>query len=85
MLLPQQQRIKTAIMEKLDIDLIRQQAENGVLNFQGEQYSWKPLSFCFWRFLKKNCMDDKYLNFHFFIYFKSKLIMFQTTPTTWST
>ena len=36
MLLPNQHRIKTAIMEKLDIDLIRQQAENGVLNFQGE-------------------------------------------------
>jgi len=34
MLLPNQHRIKQAIMEKLDIDLIRQQAENGVLNFQ---------------------------------------------------
>jgi len=34
MLLPNQHRIKQAIMEKLDIDLIRQQAENGALNFQ---------------------------------------------------
>ena len=36
MLLPNQHRIKQAIMEKLDIDLIRQQAENGALNFQGK-------------------------------------------------
>ena len=39
MLLPNQHRIKQAIMEKLDIDLIRQQAENGALNFQGKSCS----------------------------------------------
>ena len=33
MLLPSQHRIKTNIMERLDIDLIKQQAENGVLDF----------------------------------------------------
>jgi len=33
MLLPSQHRIKANIMEKLDIDLIKQQADNGVLDF----------------------------------------------------
>ena len=33
MLLPSQHRIKANIMERLDLDLIKQQAENGVLDF----------------------------------------------------
>jgi len=33
MLLPSQHRIKANIMEKLDVDLIKQQADNGVLDF----------------------------------------------------
>ena len=34
MLMPNQHRIKQGIMERLDLDLIKQQAENGTLNFQ---------------------------------------------------
>jgi len=33
MLLPSQHRIKAAIMERLDLDLIKQQADNGILDF----------------------------------------------------
>jgi len=34
MLLPNQHRIKQGIVDRLDLDLIKQQAENGTLNFQ---------------------------------------------------
>ena len=34
MLMPSQHRVKAAILEKLDLDLIKQQADNGTLNFK---------------------------------------------------